>query len=163
MWNRSRFLNASHYVTTWTLTADADVVASGELPLDVAPMGRKIVRIQLPHPQAVPGKEYRLTVSSVLAKDEMWAPKGHEVSWDQFELQAWNIADVHQAASGAVGLSEKNASYVVSGEGFSYAFSAVTGELVSAVVRGKELIAKPLKLKARSPASWYRRSSVARK
>ncbi len=146
VWNRSRFLNASHYVTTWTLTADADVVASGELPLDVAPMDRKIVRIQLPHPQAVPGKEYRLTVSSVLAKDEMWAPKGHEVSWDQFELKAWNIADVHQAVSGAVGLTEKNASYVVSGEGFSYAFSAVTGELVSAVVRGKEMIAKPLKL-----------------
>ena len=146
VWNRSRFLNASHYVTTWTLTADADVVASGELPLDVAPMDRKIVRIQLPHPQAVPGKEYRLTVSSVLAKDEMWAPKGHEVSWDQFELKAWNIADVHQAVSGAVGLTEKNASYVVSGEGFSYAFSTVTGELVSAVVRGKEMIAKPLKL-----------------
>ncbi len=146
VWNRSRFLNASHYVTTWTLTADADVVASGELPLDVAPMDRKIVRIQLPHPQAVPGKEYRLTVSSVLAKDEMWAPKGHEVSWDQFELKAWNIADVHQAVSGAVGLTEKNASYVVSGEGFSYAFSTVTGELVSAVVHGKEMIAKPLKL-----------------
>ena len=146
VWNRSRFLNASHYVTTWTLTADADVVASGDLPLDVAPMDRKIVRIRLPHPQAVPGKEYRLTVSSVLAKDEMWAPKGHEVSWDQFELKAWNIADVHQAVSGAVGLTEKNASYVVSGEGFSYAFSAVTGELVSAVVRGKEMIAKPLKL-----------------
>ena len=71
VWNRSRFLNASHYVTTWTLTADADVVASGELPLDVAPMDRKIVRIRLPHPQAVPGKEYRLTVSSALAKDEI--------------------------------------------------------------------------------------------
>ena len=27
VWNRSRFLNASHYETTWTLTADADVVA----------------------------------------------------------------------------------------------------------------------------------------
>ena len=146
VWNRSRFLNASHYVTTWTLTADADVVASGDLPLDVAPMARKIVRIRLPHPQAVPGKEYRLTVSSVLAKDEMWAPKGHEVSWDQFELKAWNIAAVPQIVSGKVGLSEKNASYVVSGEGFSYAFSTVTGELVSAVVRGKEMIAKPLKL-----------------
>ena len=146
VWNRSRFLNASHYVTTWTLTADADVVASGELPLDVAPMARKIVRIRLPHPQADPGKEYRLTVSSVLAKDEMWAPKGHEVSWDQFELKAWNLADVPQAVSDAVGLSEKNASYVVSGEGFSYTFSTVTGELVSAVVRGKEMMAKPLKL-----------------
>ena len=146
VWNRSRFLNASHYVTTWTLTADADVVASGELPLDIAPMDRKIVRIQLPHPQTIPGKEYRLTVSSVLAKDEMWAPKGHEVSWDQFELKAWNIAEVHQAVSGKAGLSEKNASYVVSGEDFSYAFSAVTGELVSAVVRGKEMMAQPLKL-----------------
>ena len=29
VWNRNHFLNASYYKTTWTLTADNDVVASG--------------------------------------------------------------------------------------------------------------------------------------
>ena len=146
VWNRNPYLNASHYRTSWTLTGDDQVVASGEMPLDVAPLSRAVVRIPLRRPDAVPGVEYRLDISSVLAEDECWAPKGHEISWDQFELKAWNVARVHQAVSGKAGLSEKDASYVVSGEGFSYAFSTVTGELVSAVVRGKEMIAKPLKL-----------------
>ena len=146
VWNRSRFLNASHYETAWTLTADADVVASGELPLDVSPMGRKIVRIQLPHPQAVPGKEYRLTVSSVLAKDEMWAPKGHEVSWEQFELTGWNIPAQPVPATGKVQLAQDAKGITASGKGFAYRFDAVTGALVSAAVHGKEMLSAPLKL-----------------
>ena len=117
VWNRSRFLNASHYTTSWTLTADADVVASGALPLDVAPMERKIVRIPLTHPEAVPGKEYRLTVSSALAKDEIWAPKGHEVSWDQFELTAWNVPAKPVPATGKVRLAQDGKGITASGEG----------------------------------------------
>ena len=146
VWNRSRFLNASHYTTSWTLTADADVVASGSMPLDVAPMERKIVRIPLTHPEAVPGKEYRLTVTSALAKDEIWAPKGHEVSWDQFELTAWNVPAKPVPATGKVRLAQDGKGITASGEGFAYRFDASTGELVSAVVDGKEMLSAPLKL-----------------
>ena len=143
VWNRSVFLNASHYRTTWTLTADDEIVATGEMPLDVAPSGRAVTRIRLPHPEAVPGKEYRLTVSSSLAKDEIWAPKGHEVSWDQFELKEWNVPAKPRPVSGKASLT---GGYVVSGDGFSYRFDSVSGELVSAVVDGKEMLSEPLKL-----------------
>ena len=139
VWNRSRFLNASHYTTSWTLTADADVVASGSMPLDVAPMERKIVRIPLKHPEAVP-------VSSALAKDEIWAPKGHEVSWDQFELTAWNVPAKSVPATGQVRLAQDAKGITASGQGFAYRFDAATGELVSAVVDGKEMLSAPLKL-----------------
>ena len=146
VWNRSSFLNASVYETSWTLTADDEVIASGMLPLDVAPGERKVIRIPVPHPQAVPGKEYRLNITSVLAKDEIWAPKGHEVSWDQFELTDWNVPAAVRRAGGKARLSRNEDSFTVSGEGFAYRFDAVTGELVSAVVGGKELLSKPLKL-----------------
>ncbi len=146
VWNRSSFLNASVYETSWTLTADDEVVASGTLPLDVAPGERKVSLLPVPHPQAVPGKEYRLNITSVLAKDEIWAPKGHEVSWDQFELTGWNVPAVVRRAGGKALLSRSEDSFAVSGEGFTYRFDAATGELVSAVVGGKELLSKPLKL-----------------
>ena len=148
VWNRSRFLNASYYSTSWILTADADVVASGELLLDVAPMDRAIVRIPMPHPEAVPGKEYRLTVTSVLAEDEIWAPKGHEVSWDQFELSAWNVPAQYVPAVGKTRLERDEKGITVTGAGFSYRFDAVSGALVSAVVDGKEMLSAPLKLNA---------------
>ena len=146
VWNRNPYLNASHYQTTWKLTGDDEVVASGEISLDVAPLSRKVVQIPLRRPIAVPGVEYRLDISSALAEDEIWAPKGHEVSWDQFELQEWNLAEVHATVSGKVRLSEEKGHLVASGEGFTYRFDATSGELVSAVVRGKEMLSSPLKL-----------------
>ena len=146
VWNRNPYLNASHFRTSWTLTADDEVLASGEMPLDVAPLARKIVQIPCPHPEAIPGREYRLDISSVLAKDEIWASKGHEVSWNQFELTGWNVPASAKPASGKARLVRKEQEYEVSGDGFSYRFSAVTGEWVSAIVNGKEVLSTPLKL-----------------
>ena len=147
VWNRNHFLNASYYKTTWMLTADNDVVASGVMNLDVAPLSRKVVRIPLTHPNAVPGKEYRLMISSVLANDEIWAPAGHEVSWDQFELEDWNVPAAPKPASGGrVRLSKDSKFIVAAGEGFEYRFDASDGALVSAKVGGRELLTEPLRL-----------------
>ena len=147
VWNRNHFLNASCYKTGWTLTADDEVVATGVLDLDVAPLSRQFVRIPLKRPTAVPGKEYRLTFSSVLAHDEIWAKAGHEVSWDQFELTSWNVPASPAPASGKkVTLRTGPDGIVASGEGFTYRFDARTGALVSAVVDGRELLAEPLRL-----------------
>jgi len=146
VWNRNHFLNASYYKTTWTVTADDEVVASGNLDLDVAPLSRQVVRIPLQRPQPVPGKEYRLNISSVLASDEVWAPKGHEVSWDQFDLASWNIPAPVTPASGKVTLKTDEKYVSASGNGFTYKFDARTGALVSAVVDGRELLKEPLKL-----------------
>lgn len=147
VWNRNHFLNASYYKTTWTLTTDNDVVASGVLDLDVAPLSRKVVSFPVSRPQAVPGKEYRLTFTSVLAKDELWAPAGHEVSWDQFELKGWNVpAAPKPAAGGKVRLASDSRFVTATGDGFEYRFDASTGALVSAVIGGRELLAEPLRL-----------------
>ena len=155
VWNRNHFLNASYYKTSWTLTADNDIVASGIMDLDVAPLSRKVVHIPLARPNAVPGKEYRLTFSSVLAKDEIWASAGHEVSWDQFELDCWNVpAAPRPAPRGRVRLASGPDYIVASGEGFEYRFDAQTGSLVSANVSGRELITEPLRLNAwRAPVA----------
>ena len=146
VWNRNHFLNASYYKTTWTVTADDEVVASGVLDLDIAPLSRQVVRIPLQRPQPVPGKEYRLNFSSVLAADEIWAPKGHEVSWDQFELTAWNVPAEAAPASGKVTLKQDERFVTASGEGFVYRFDATTGALCSVEVGGEELLKAPLSL-----------------
>ena len=146
VWNRNHFLNASYYKTSWTLTADNDIVATGTMDLDVAPLSRKMIPIPLERPDPVPGKEYRLSFSSVLAKDEIWAPTGHEVSWDQFDLEGWNVpAAPKPVARGSVHLASDADSIVASGDGFEYRFDARTGALVSAKVGGRELISQPLR------------------
>ena len=146
VWNRSNFLNASYYGNSWCLTADDQVVASGDLTLDVPPQSRKVVRIPLQRPAAEPGKEYRLNFSSVLRADELWAPKGFEVSWDQVELTDWNVPAAPVRHSGKVSLERGDQYITASGAGFLYRFDAVSGALVSAVVDGKELLTGPLGL-----------------
>ena len=143
--NRNCFVNASVYKTTWTLTADGDVISSGVLDLDIEPRATAVVRIPYAKPDIQAGKEYRLTVSSCLAKDELWAPEGHEVAWEQFELSSWNIpAPAPAKPAGKAVLANGGDSITVSGEGFRYSFDPATGALCSMVVGGTEMISRPL-------------------
>ncbi len=145
VWNRSGFLNADHYRTTWTLLADNDVIDEGEMTLDVAAGSRESVKIPLQKPETEPGKEYRLEISSVLREDEIWAPAGFEISWDQFELTGWNVPLYEPKTEGNVSVEESDGQIKVSGDEFCYAFDATSGALVSIVAGGKEMLASPLK------------------
>lgn len=153
--NRHSFVNASIYKTTWTLTADDRTVASGELNLDIEPSQTKAFTLPYTKPSIEPGKEYRLTVSSVLAKDEIWAPKGHEVAWEQFELSEWNIpAPRKPKPEGNVILKESDGRIDAVGEGFVYSFDAKSGELCGMELGGRQLLSSPLKLNIwRAPLS----------
>ncbi len=145
VWNRSNFLNASHYRTVWSLMADDEVVDSGELDIDLAAMNRGTVRIPFSKPQIVPGKEYRIDISSVLREDEIWAPKGFEVAWDQLELTEWNVpASEGRSSDGQISVSESDGRTEVSGSNFCYTFDNTSGALVSIMLDGKEMLAAPL-------------------
>ena len=143
--NRNAFTDASQYRTVWTLTADGDVVSSGDIDLSVAPLETAYVRIPYSKPSVVPGKEYRVTVSSVLRKDEIWAGAGHEVAWEQFDLDQWNTpAPQSPRASDKAVLAEVDGTYQISGPGFRYSFDRSSGALVSIESDGNQLLASPL-------------------
>ncbi len=146
VWNRNHFLNADYYKTTWTLTADNDIVASGELDVNVCPMSRASFDIPYSKPEIILGKEYRLNISSVLREDQIWAKAGHEVSWEQFELKSWNIPEAPAYTAGKVSVTEKDGMITLAGEGFAYGFDKATGELASIVADGKEMLSEPLRL-----------------
>ena len=147
VWNRNHFTDANHYLTTWTLYADNEAIDGGELDIELAPLSRKSINIALTKPEITPGKEYRLEINSVLREDELWAKKGHEVSWDQFELRGWNLpAPAAQHEGKALELTETGDMIVVKGEGFSYGFDSRSGELCSIVSGGKEMLLRPISL-----------------
>ena len=145
--NRNSFVNASVYNTTWTITEDDSVIASGTLNLDIAPASRKAVTIPYSRPESKPGCMYRLNISSVLAQDEIWAEKGHEVSWEQFELSGWNIPELPKdKPAGHISLKTEDGRILAQGNGFSYGFDAGSGELVSIELDGTEMLSEPLRL-----------------
>ena len=147
VWNRSNFASADTWKTTWTLTEDEQVLQSGELELDAGPQSRERVSIPFSKPDIVPGKEYRLNISSTLREDEIWAKSGFEASWDQFELTEWNEPNLpEQPARADVAVEEVGGVYQIECEGFTYLISKASGELVSMEVDGEEMLVSPLRL-----------------
>ncbi len=147
--NRNYFVNASVYDIAWTITEDDSVVASGTLDVDIAPTERGVVEIPFVNVNhGVPGKMYRLNISACLAQDEIWAPKGHEVCWEQFELTDWNCpaAPRQMTAGGSVTMTYDDSLIIAKGAGFEYAFDKNTGVLVSMIVKDNQMLAEPLRL-----------------
>jgi beta-galactosidase len=89
------FINArDEAVGVWEIVGDdGKVAASGDLPeLDIVARGEKTFTLPLPaglpartswqHPK----QEYWLNVRFMLRDDTLWAKKGHELGWEQWEL-----------------------------------------------------------------------------
>jgi beta-galactosidase len=147
VWNHSHSLNASHWETIWTLTEDEKILQSGKLDLDVKALERKNIIIPYSKPNIKEGKEYRLNISSCLRKKELWADKGFEVSWEQFEFKEWfrNNGDISKSKD-KVSLSTDTDTFIVLGKDFTYKFNGKSGELISMNFNGKEILDSPLKL-----------------
>jgi beta-galactosidase len=76
-WLRGRF----------ELEVDGVVVQRGRLPvLRLPPGGGQNVELPLRRPTLQPGQECWLTVRFETARDLAWAPRGHEVAWEQLEM-----------------------------------------------------------------------------
>lgn len=119
---------------TWRLEVDGEVVQSGALSrLSIAPQETELVRVPVKRPELPPGAESYLTVSFALAEDTDWAPAGHEVAWEQFEMPFAAPLPVHAPVGEmpALSLEVGDAQATISGEGFRLAFDVVRGELVS--------------------------------
>lgn len=141
VWNRNAFLSASHYKTTWKLQADDEVIEKGELNLKTAPLTKETIRLSLTKPAILPGKEYRITFSSTLRMDEIWAKAGHEVAWDQLELPWFQPLSSQKTVALKARIEKRNEEELtVTGDGFSYGFDLKRGTLASMQVKGKEIL-----------------------
>jgi beta-galactosidase len=169
VWNRNHFTDASIYKTRWFMEADGEIIEDGEVNLQVPPLSKKRIQIPYHKPTLIPGKEYRITISSSLTKDEIWAPAGHEVAWDQLELPWGQPAgfSVSQPAelpvnqptvlpvsrpaelpitqSGTLTYREVDGRIVVDGADFTCSFEK-SGALASIVLNGRELLKSPITL-----------------
>ncbi len=143
VWNRNHFLNASNYETTWSLEEDGLEIQKGLIELSIAPLSKKSVKIPYKKPLIKSGKEYFLTLSTTLRKDEVWAKVGYEVAWDQMRLDWYETPKNTPIALNIVPkYTEDKNKVVVSGIDFTYTFDKLTGSLSSMIFQGKEMINK---------------------
>ena len=134
-------------VLRWRLTGDGRELQAGELPApDLAP--HATVQVALPVRQFTPepGVEYFLELSFRAKADLPWAPQGHELAWDQFELPDNAPAPVMAVESTpAPEMTQDDAQIVVRGTDFAMRFDKKSGALASLQFKGTELVASPLR------------------
>ncbi len=149
--NRNAFTNLNRYDAAWTLAENGKPVGGGSLgKLNLAPGQAQEITVDLGSAPRIPGAEYILTVSFSLAEDASWAPKGHEVAWDQFVLpgqspdETLTPSDQQQAT-----LSEASGSFTMSTPDVTARVDRNTGELVSYRVKNVEMLQQPM-----MPNTW---------
>ena len=131
---------------SWELTCDGRTVQQGKLDkLTLAPKGTQKVEIPFTKPDLKAGSEYWLKVTFALAQDESWAPRGHVVAWDQFQVPVDAPAEtVVLDKMPAVKLQEQGKAFIISGDNFKVTVGRNSGAIESLTFKGTEMIQSPL-------------------
>ncbi len=131
----------------WQVIEDGVVLQQGSLP---APAVAAHQTQEIALPAKIPAfrnpAEYFLNVSAHLKSDTPWAPKGHEIAYEQFELlysRAGNLSGQPKSRPEPRVVSSPER-VAVSGPAFTAVFERSTGGLSSYLFQGTELLAGPL-------------------
>ncbi len=154
--NKQSFAGLGWLAGSWELSVDGRVVERGRLPrLDAGPGEARDVTLALEKPEVQPGEEAFLTFRFVTARELPWAPKGHEVAWEQFALpaKAARTAAARPAPAGAApAISEDAASITIAGESFRIVFDRASGRIGEWEAGGEQILAAgPLGIIWRAP------------
>lgn len=129
--NRYAFSSLTHLRIDWDVTCDGEVVQQDTLaPLHSAAGSTTAITIPYILPNALPGEMYELNIRFRLAVDTLWAPAGHEVAWEQFELPV-GVSSTQVVISGmpALTLSEVPDAINLQGDDFKIVFSKWHGAM----------------------------------
>ncbi len=131
----------------WEFIADGDVIQTDIITdLVIKPSDMKEIIIPIKEPEIIAYREYFLKISFVLKEDNLWAEKGYEIAWDQFQIpfKSQTLLYLDQDSIPELFLEELEESIKVSNPQFAIEFSKKSGRIRSILVNNKELIIAPL-------------------
>ncbi len=140
--NQYLFTDLGDFELVWQVAKNGETVSEGRTTVHVRPGGAEVVALPYSLPdQCAVNEEYWLTVSFVLKEATLWADKGHEIAFEQFRLPV-SAAPAQSDRIAAPGLKVEESGTVLkaTGDGFTVSFDKTSGDLVSYVYNGVELI-----------------------
>ena len=141
--NWNAFTDASAYDCEYTIFSAGKVLLKEKLDLNFKPYESQRMNIQRLRIYGYPGEEFFVRFSVKLKEDQLFMPAGTEVAYDEFKLD-WPSAPLEPLATEkAVQFSTTN--LTVFNDDFSVAFDKVTGQIVSYLYKGTELLKGALK------------------
>ncbi|MFG0289455.1 MAG: glycoside hydrolase family 2 TIM barrel-domain containing protein, partial [Rhodopirellula sp. JB044] len=145
--NKFVFTNANEFVPKVELRHAGKLVTRATLkPFDIEPGTEKTFVIPTLMKDDM-DDECLLTIYFELPEQTPWAPAGHRVAWDQFELAPAAATNTSSdAADTEVTLTENESTVVASAGDLRATFDSQTGEMVSLQIGEAEMLDQPLGL-----------------
>lgn len=142
------FMNLNEFSVIWDLQENGNSIEKGKLLMpDVKPSTEKEFSIAFKKIKPKPGAEYFFKISYALVNEKIWAPSGHVVAWDEFEIPFNNpgpsVSKNHSRTSSLM-TDETTDAVTVRAKHFSITFNKKTGLLVSVLKGPKEFLKTPL-------------------
>lgn len=140
--NKTLFTNLKEYTFVWQLYKSGISIAEGKEIIDIEPGSSSTVTI--PYGELEPcemNEEYYITVGFVLTSPTLWADQDHEVAFDQFMLPVvYKATNVSERSCSEITHLEDNDIFKITGSTFTITFNKNSGDIISYVVGGTELI-----------------------
>jgi len=139
--NRYLFTSLDELQAKWVITADGEQILEGSLDLRTPPGSKETIKMPWNISDFRDEKEYILLVSFHQKGESLWAAEGFEIAWDQMILKSPRKTPVVIPSGGeAPRMSISGDAFSVEGSDFTYTFNRKTGDLLSFVLQGKELL-----------------------
>ena len=85
--NKYNFTNLHEFVLNWEILDNGSVIDQGKIGnLDINASDKKILKILFSKIEHQHGCEYLMNISFSLKDNTIWAEKGHQVAWAQFNI-----------------------------------------------------------------------------
>lgn len=145
--NKVELVNTYDFTTTdqfyieWQVTKGGELVQRGVLEdVSIAPDESAILRIPFDRNFEV-GQEYHLNMYVKQKFDNSWEKRGHVVAAEQFQLTPKaHVAAVDITTIAPLTMSQDQGAMTVSGEGFSFSFNTLTGDVTSLKYADREML-----------------------
>lgn len=141
--NLHDFLGLDIYDLLWSIERDGERLAGARQKCGVAPPHSHIT-LKLPYqmPKNARHGAY-LNLSFVLSEDRPWAKKGFEAAFVQFKLPAPKAPKPPAKPSPPLKTADTGAEFLISGDGFSYAFNKLSGAFEEIIFKEEKMLAAP--------------------
>lgn len=145
--NHFFFTNIADYLLRYTVAADGKSIATGRLNMpSVAPRDKAALSLPIAQYLKDKTKEYVVTLSAEVKKQQPLLPIGHEIAFEQFVIKGKHHQDLFGAVQGkGLNKDENKTTIIFSGSNFQIGFDKQTGYLSDYQFSGKSLIKQALK------------------
>ncbi|MBQ0733580.1 glycoside hydrolase family 2 TIM barrel-domain containing protein [Aquimarina celericrescens] len=140
--NRHNFTNLNEFELFWEVQEDGKTIQNGTISdLNINAKESQELILPITTPKLKKGAEYFLKVAFKLNNQKSWAPKGHEVAWEQFKLPyRLPLPSYDYQFTSDIIMTKETNKISFSSQDFSVIFNEKSGELISYFYKNTPII-----------------------